>query len=90
MTTPINKAPEALLAGEVLELFATDVLVPSTTKFTPFGLLEELLVEYATFLGIRTPSAKQLGAFLSLRYPKVLKESTTLYQVGINPAVVNK
>ena len=90
MTKYMTKAPEQLLAGEILELFASDVLVASTAKITPYALLEDLLAEYCTFLGVRQPSSKQLGAFLTLRYPKVVKETTTFYQVGINPTVVNK
>lgn len=88
MAAEINKAPELLLAGEILQLFESDVLVPSKQKFTPYPLLEQILCAYCEFLGVRTPSAKQLGAFLSQRFPKQLESNTTLYQVGINPAVI--
>ncbi len=90
MTTNINKAPEHLLAGEILELFNSDCLLPSKAKLSPFPVLEQLLASYVDFLGVRCPSPKQLGAFLTLKYPKVIQGTTTFYQVGINPAIIEK
>lgn len=90
MTKYMTKAPEQLLAGEILELFASDCLIPSKSKLCPYPLLVEVLKAYTDFLGVRQPSDKQLGAFLTLRYPKVLHGSQTLYQVGINPNIINR
>ncbi len=88
MTTKISKAPELLLAGEVLELFISDCTVPSKTKLTPYQILEQMLVLYCAFLGVRQPSAKQLGAALSARYPKGRLENCAAYQLGIKPGLI--
>lgn len=88
--TTINKSPEYLLAGEILELFINDCLVSSKSKHCPFPILEELLKEYCSFLGVRQPSTKQFGAALTARFPKVVTPAFTGYQVSINPEIVDK
>lgn len=86
----INKAPELLLAGEILELFNTDCLNTSKTKYTPFPLLEKMLSVYCEYLGVRVPSSKQLGTYLTSRYPKQVTAGFTAYQLAIRPEVIQK
>jgi len=88
MTINTNKAPEFLLAGEILQLYDHDCLVSSKAKYAPFPLLEQILVAYSNFLGVRAPSSKQLGAYLSSKYPKQTNPQGTFYQVGIKPDIL--